>query len=409
MRLAAACHVLTLLAVSGLTFAGDWPCFRGPTALGYVSEKDGQALPLTWGGSKNENVLWKAPLPKNAGSNSSPIVVKDRVIVTIVANEPVEHRVLCFQKGDGKPLWDTPVKPGPLLLKDTRGGYGAPTPTSDGNFIYAVFGSAVIACLDLDGKIKWRTEFKEYAFDVAIGGSPVLYKDTVIFLCDFINKSSHLIAFDARTGEPRWKTPRPEVNFSHTTPTVIDVSGTPQLVVCSSNVFQGYEPGTGKLIWWCAARGDVSVPAYGAGVIYCDDGRGGYGTAVRPTGKGDVTKTHLAWKDEDMKGELGSPIIVGDYLYRLGPQKLMCLKAATGEKVYSEKLSGISTWASLVATADGRIYAASAGKSYVVKAGPKFETIGGGDLGDPCHASPAVSEGKLFLRGNRAVYCIGTK
>jgi len=402
---AAACLGAILLAC-GLASAGDWPQFRGPTTLGYSDEKD---LPLTWGGKSSENILWKVPLPKSHNPFSSPIVSGDRVFVTLSQYEPVDHRVLCFQKADGRLLWDTNVPPGPLVLKDPRGGYCAPTPAADGKRVYVVFASAVVACLDFDGKIVWRTALKEYAFDVTIGDSPIIYKDTLIFLCDFINKSSNLTAFDLKTGDIRWKQPRPEVNFSHTTPAIVEINGAPQMLICASNAVQGLDPASGKLIWWCAARGDVCGPAYGAGVVYAEDGRGNSGLAVDPTGKGDVTKTHLKWAADHARGELSSPVIVGEYLYRLGSQKLLCMKAATGELVYSEKLPGINSYVTPIPTADGRLYVASSGKSYVVKLGAKFEILGTSDLGDSNHAMPAISDGRMFLKGQRFLYCIGKK
>ena len=120
--------VALLLAVN--SHAADWPQFRGPTGLGYTDEKN---LPLTWNAKTGENIVWKSPLPKSDNPYSSPIVWGDRVFVTCVVNNPLEHHVLCFQRADGKQLWDTTLPPGPWLLKDLRGGYGAPTPCTDGD------------------------------------------------------------------------------------------------------------------------------------------------------------------------------------------------------------------------------------------------------------------------------------
>src|SRR5438552_2809995 len=131
---------LILSLTVAVASAENWPQFRGGSGLGFTEERD---LPLTWNAKTGENIAWRAPLPKSDNPWSSPVVWGDRVFVTCVQNQPLAHHVLCFAKVDGKPLWDTEVAPGTLLLKDLRGGYGAPTPCTDGQRVYAVFGSAV--------------------------------------------------------------------------------------------------------------------------------------------------------------------------------------------------------------------------------------------------------------------------
>ena len=200
--------LFVLLVFPSIAAAGDtWPGWRGPTGLGSTDEK---GLPLTWGGKNDDNVLWKAPLPgadskaKFDNNQSSPIVWKDRVFVIMVywpegvaQSKFPEHHVACYSTADGKKLWDTKVPPGPWLLKDLRGGYSAPTPCTDGERIYALFGSSVLAALDFDGKIVWRKEVTPYAWDVAVGTSPILYQDAVLILADGTNpQTSRLVAFD---------------------------------------------------------------------------------------------------------------------------------------------------------------------------------------------------------------------
>jgi len=401
--------------------AGDWPGWRGPTGQGRTDEKN---LPLTWGGKASENVVWKVPLPGVADkarldhNQSSPIVVGERVIVTSVywpadrpAKEAPEQRVACYQASDGKLLWETPVPAGPWRLTDLRGGYSAPTPAADGDRIYALFGSSTLAALDPAGKLLWQKSVEPYGWDVAIGTSPVLYQDTVLVMVDATRPAiSRLVAYDKKTGAVKWEEKRPRASFSHSTPLLIDVQGKPQLVVASSNAVQGLDPASGKIIWSCANPGDVTTPVFGNGLVYCDSGRGGPGIAVDPTGAGDVTKTHLRWDTPKVtEGFYSSPVIAGEYLYRtVAPGFLRCLKMATGEQVYNERLpAGMPSHASLIATADGRLYIASAGKSAVVAAGPEFKLLATNDLGDPSHASPAVAGGRIYLKGAKHLYCIG--
>jgi outer membrane protein assembly factor BamB len=401
--------------------AEQWPGWRGPTGQGHTPARD---LPLTWGGNDGENVLWRAPLlpdPEKARpdhNQSSPIVWGDRVFVTVSywpatgpPKEFPEHHLLCFRAGDGKPLWDCRVPPGPWLLTDLRGGYTAPTPATDGERVYVAFGSSVLAAVDFTGKLLWRQEIKPYDFDVAMAASPVLYGDTALLVCDQAKKaSSRLLAFDLRTGAVRWEQKRPTAGFSHSTPVVVEVRGKPHFLVAADKAVQGLDPATGKVLWWCAGAGDTSSPVYACGLVYCDGGRGGPGVAVDPGGEGDVTGTHRKWRVDLVPEGFSSPVAVGDYLYRLhNPGILKCWKLATGEPAYAERLPGVSTAASPVATADGRLYLASAGKSYVVQAGPVCKVLATNDLGDASAASAAVSGGRIFLKGARYLYCIGKK
>jgi outer membrane protein assembly factor BamB len=412
------------LLAATLARAEDWPGWRGPTGMGQTTEK---GLPLTWGGKDGANILWKVPLLEGQDkarldqNQSSPVVLGEHVFVTLSCwppdanpeKEPPEHHVLCFRKADGRRLWDTPIAPGPWRLKDLRGGYTAPTPAADGKRVFVLFGSSVAAALDLAGKVVWRKEITPFAFDVAIGTSPVLYRDNLLLMWDQTSKTSRLIALDRQTGEVRWEKKRPTADWAHSTPTLARVNGKPQLLVGSATALQGLDPDGGDTLWSCgsgdgARVGDTVSPVLAGGVVYCDSGRGGPGIAVDPTGAGDVTKTHLRWKAARVPEGFGSPVAAGDYLYRLhSPGAVTCWRLSDGGAVYTERLAGVAAAPSPFATADGRVYFASAGKSFVIKAGPRFEVLGTSDLGDPSQASPAVADGRIFLRGGRNLYCVG--
>ena len=414
------------LSLLGAALGEDWPQFRGPTGLGYSPD---HALPIKWGGPQNENVLWKSPLVGEG--HASPIAWHDRLFVctarwpgTVVerTKEIPEHHVLCYSTADGKLLWDTAVPPGPWLRTDFRsgpgGGYAAPTPTTDGKLVFVVFGSSVIAALDFEGHTVWRKEIVPYTFDVTIGTSPVLFGDTLIMLCAMANKKdSKLVAYDKSNGTVRWEKSLPETGFGHSTPVRIDVSGKPQLVVVASGMgdadrgVQSFDPRNGELRWWCRGGGDASSAAFGAGIVYCDNGRGGPGIAIDPSGTGDVTKTHIKWRIDRVPEGIGSPIIVGNLVYRLHtPNVLKCWRADDGTQVYAQRLDKLtSTWASPIADGNGRVYFATAGVSYVIQCGPDFKVLATNDLGDPNHASPAVSRGRMYLVGTHNVYCVGAK
>ncbi len=411
---------LLLLLVVGTAHAGDWPGWRGPTGQGLSDERD---LPLRWGGRAGENVLWKAPLPGQDNGNrqdqnqSSPIVCRGRVFVTascwpagISEKQIPEHHVACYRADDGKRLWDVTVPPGPWRLTDLRGGYTAPTPAADGERVYVLFGSAVLAALDFEGRRLWRQEIVPHDFDVAIGTSPVLYRDVVLLQCDQVGRSSRFLAFDCTSGAIRWERRRPDVGFCHSTPVLVKVGERTQLLTAYSGGVQGVDPEDGKVLWWCAGAGDTVSPICAEGLVYCDSGRDSPGVAVEPTGRGDVTQTLRRWRIERVPGGFSSPVVLDGRLYKVcNPGQLKCWRMKDGMEVFSERLAGVETAASPVVTADGRIYVASAGRSYVLASGPRPEVLGGGDLGDGSQASPAVAGGRLFLKGRKYLWCVGKK
>jgi outer membrane protein assembly factor BamB len=416
--------VLAVLLGGRQNAAGDnWPQFRGPTGMGLTGEKN---LPIRWGGDSDENLLWKSPLVGQG--HASPIVWNGRVFVctarwpeSVQKREEVipEHHVLCYGADDGRLLWDRRVPPGPWLRTDFRsgpgGGYACPTPTTDGRLVYCAFGSSVLAALDFDGNIAWRKEIVPYTFDVTLGSSPILYQDTVLLLCAMAEpRDSKVIAFDKRTGAVKWQHALPGTGFGHSTPVLLPIGGKTQLIFAASGgsesaeALQSLDPATGERIWWCWGAGDTVSPVYGGGLIYFDGGRGGPGVAVDPTGTGDVSNTHVRWRINPVPEGLGSPVIVGDYVYRLHvPGILKCWHLADGRKVYVQRLDGISTtWASPIVDGNGRIYFANAGRSFVIQSGPEFKLLATNDLGDGNHPSPAVAGGSMFLVGMNSVYCI---
>ena len=203
------------------------------------------------------------------------------------------------------------------------------------------------------GHVVWREEITPYTFDVTIGSSPVLFHNSLLMLCAMANSSdSKLIAYDKNEGSTRWETPMPQTGFGHSTPACIEAGGRQQLIVVASGIsesdrgIQSLDPGTGKLLWWCRGAGDAASAAYGAGIVYCDSGRGGPGVAIDPTGSGDVTQTHIRWRIDQVPEGIGSPIIVGNRVYRLHrPNVLKCWRVENGEQIYAKRLDRLtSAW-----------------------------------------------------------------
>jgi outer membrane protein assembly factor BamB len=426
------CHhlkplVLTLgilLALQTTSWAENWPGWRGPTGLGYSQEKD---LPLTWNSKTGENILWKTLLHGGGKNNqdftspgwSSPIVWGDRIFITTAIwpsgltdkerrSSIAEHHVLCFQVNDGHQLWDSVVPAGKILVENIYHGYAVPTPATDGNLVYALFGSGVLAVLDFDGKIVWREELPRLKdVDAGVCSSPIFYEDTVIIpgLQDL-----GLRALDKKTGKVKWEQNIKQRN-TMSTPALIRIKDKFQLIHYAGGIL-GIDPANGEVLWSAKAPTSQSSPVYGSGLLYADAGRGGQlGAAVDPTGQGDVSKTHVKWQNR-VEGVAGSSaIIVDDHVYRSsGPGFLRCWSLATGDLIHEEKTPGITPSASPIATPDGRIYFASPGKSYVIKADPKLEILAVNFLGDGAdYTTPAISNGRIFIKGKSYLWCIGKK
>ena len=425
-------HMIHRAAAAGSPLANDWPGWRGPTGMGSAAADD---LPLDWGGKQNKNVLWTVRIDRLRPfqSYSSPIVCRDRVFLTgatpaadgrqpnatvpnaTVPNAkepPVEHWVACYRATDGKQLWETPIAPGPWLATDHFDGYAVPTPVTDGERVYAWFGSAVMAALDFDGHQIWR---KERAGPYRFGGSqsfcssPILYEDTLLQLCDQNDGASFLMALDKRTGETKWEKKRPAAASTDSTPLLIKINNRWQLVVSATNALEGLDPTTGEPIWWCHCPGHSGTPVCGGGLVVT-----GSGVAVDPTGRGDVTKTHMKWSSGEPANGPSSPIIVGDYVYRIDNEGILkCRKLATGELMYRERLPGLGPTyeVSPFSTPSGRIYFMSWGqKSYVVEAGPVFKLLATNEPMQPdsmdCYTLPAVAGNRIFLKAGH-LCCIG--
>jgi outer membrane protein assembly factor BamB len=414
---------LGTLLIARASLADDWPAWRGPTGQGHTSEKD---LPLVWNAKTGKNVLWKATLHVGARNNpdmtspgwSCPIVWRERVFLATAIWKPeikdqkerrkiiAEHHVLCFRTEDGKPLWDTVVPQGKCLVDNVYHGYAVPTPVTDGKHVFALFDSGVLTALDFDGKIIWREELPlKREVDGGICASLVLHDDSVI-LSGIANPV--LRAHYKQTGKLKWEQKGREHNRM-ATPALLRIAGRLQLIHMAAGV-QGLDPDTGELLWSCRAPSGLSSPVYGEGLIYTDSGRGGRtGAAVDPTGKGNVSKTHVKWQIDVTAPAGSSGIVVGPYLYRACNNDILrCWKMATGELVYEKRLPRISPSTSPIATADGRIYFASSGRSYVIEAGPECKILATNDLDerDP-FVTPAVSGERIFIKGKSYLWCIG--
>ncbi len=416
--LIACCGGALLLFATGLCPAGNWPEWRGPQRSGQADEAD---LPLTWDGKTQTNVLWKVAADFG---HSSPVVWGGRVFLSASVSKVggnaslravnQQHRVVCYRTADGRKLWQTDVEPGSW---DTEFSFTASTPTTDGKKIYALFGSGTVAALDLDGKLLWQKKLPGPLKAEWLSSSPILYEDTLFVFVD-VSSDFWLLALDNDSGKVRWQARRKQHDRDHnSSPLLVVVKGGPQIVVAGAGAVLALKPTSGKEIWSCKWAGNryPSLVA-GPGLVYVT-GDGGEGLAIDPAGEGDVSKTRVKWRHAKAPQGFGSPVVVGEYLYRASPPGILrCWKVSDGQLVFEKRVDGIPTFSSPVATGDGRIYFASAGRSCVIRAGPEPEVLATNDLGEGernewtlTGPSAAVSEGRIFLRGPRSLTCVGRK
>lgn len=409
--------VALLLTLDAL--GANWPAWRGPFGTGVTPETD---LPLTW--TATENVKWKVALPERG--NSTPIVWGDRVFIT--QNIGDRRAVICFDRKDGKQLWVQ----GPNFSEKERthptNPYCSASPVTDGERVIAWFGSAGLWCWDLAGKELWHVDLGRHDHEWGYAGSPVIHGD-LCFLNFGPGERTFLIAVDKQTGKKAWQVDvveaHPEertdgfagkkgVIGSWSTPLIVNGGGRDELVMSWPEKLVSYAPATGKVLWTCSGLNPLlySSPMFGQGIVIASGGYGGSTIAVKPGGDGDVTGDRLWYKARD-KQRIGSGVITEGYFYILNtPGTAQCIELASGKEMWEERLQGTGgrseSWSSMVLSGD-RIYALNQNSdTIVIKAAPTFEKLAVNPLGDGMtNASHAVSDGDLFIRTHKHLWCIG--
>ncbi|MFL2865988.1 MAG: PQQ-binding-like beta-propeller repeat protein [Pirellulaceae bacterium] len=406
------CFVLWMAASDSLQ-AENWMRFRGPSGQGISSETE---LPVTW--TTKNNIKWKTDLPGKGWS--SPIVFKEHVFLTASTEEGVSCQVICINRKDGSTAWATEVhrqKPGPMRKQNS---YATPTPVTDGKYIYSVFYDGTIIAVDFSGNIVWKnTEVKFFSLH-GLGASPMMANGQVIMPFDGSSREETqvgwkipwekavILSLDAADGSVRWKGERGKSRVGHVTP--ILVNNNSQLVSAGGDRVQGFDPITGKRVWSVYSQGEgvTPSPVVGDGLVYTSSGfEAPTLRAIRLDGKGDVTKTHIAWEQKNGVAALSSLLYVKPYLYSISRDNILhCLEATSGNIVWRQRLSG--TYSASPVYADGRVYILSSeGVTLVLSPGAKYDEIARNDISETCYASMAVSQGNFYIRTARSLFCIG--
>jgi outer membrane protein assembly factor BamB len=418
------CRIASLFVVAmclGPAAGADWRQFRGPGGQG-VSDETG--LPTEW--SAEKNIVWQVKLP-GAGA-SSPVTQGGRVFVTCYSGygrdakspgkmEDLRRHLMCLDRATGKTKWAKEFEP-PLPEHKYQGegsyhGYAASTPVVDGESMYVFFGKSGVYRFDLDGHEVWHVSVGKNTNGWGSGASPIPYKDTLLVNASV--ESGAIVALNKEDGREVWRAPG--ISAAWNTPVLVTtMEGKVELVVSVQDRVLGLDPDTGKELWRAEGVHRYVCPSVVAhdGVVYAIGG-GSTSLAVRAGGRGDVTKTHVVWR-ESKGSNVGSPVYHEGHLYWAsdGGGTVHCQDAATGKTVYAERLTPPSgqIWASPV-LAGGNLYYVSKDRGvYVVAAEPKFRLVAHNVIaGDKSrsNASLAVSNGRLFLRNDEHLYCIGTR
>lgn len=413
--------VLTLLLFSAPVFAADWPAWRGPTGQGYSAEKN---LPVKW--SATENVKWKVEL-ENQG-NSTPVIWGDKIFLTQATKGGAERSLLCFARKDGKLLWQKNVEYTAKERNWNESWYANASPVLDGERAIVSFGSAGLHCYDFDGKELWkRTDLGTFEHPFGNGASPVLYGDTAIMWCG-VNESkgrNFMLAVDKKTGKTVWEKDQDYGSWS--TPIIVDVKGHDELIVgfsrdlkgkpiTESGYLHGFDPKTGDELWKCQGLNSYcyASPLYADGIAVGMSGYNGSALAVKLGGTGDITADRL-WHHPRNIQRVGSGVIVKDHVYIVDENSVpRCYDLKTGDEKWKvEKRPGRAsvTWGSMV-HADGKLYVLMRnGDTLVFAADPTYNLLSVNELtpDDQSNSSPAISDGQIFLRTFKHLWCIEAK
>ena len=391
------------LFLSFLITASDWPEFRGSGGQGH---SDARGLPVTW--DERTNVKWKSAIPGRGWS--SPAILSDRIWLTTATDEGRSLRAISVDLKTGEIVQNVEVfriaSKGNIHLKNSQ---ASPTPVLEGDRVYLHFGAHGTASLSSSGQIVWKTKLEYDNGQHGPGGSPVIYDDLLILSCDG-QDTQFVVALDKLTGKVRWKKLRQGAQ-AYTTPLVVRLPAGDQVVSPGAFRATAYEPRTGKELWhvnYGDGFSNVPRPVFGNGMVFiCTGFQQPSLLAVRPNGRGDVTKTHIAWTVNRGVPLTPSPLLVGDELYMISDNGIVsCIDVKTGTSHWQMRIGGNHSASPLYA--DGRIYFLSEeGESVVIASGKQFNVISKNQLEGQTLASMAVSSSSIFIRSQTHLYRLG--
>lgn len=418
------------IALSPLTFPSsarseNWPQWRGVNNDGVSHEK---SLPVRW--SKTENVAWRLPLPGPGGA--TPVVWKDKIFVTSVDDDG-KLLLLCVST-DGQELWRRVVAEGNRNVRGDEGNSAAPSPSTDGKHVWVFMANGALGCYTVDGEEVWKFNLQDRygRFNIAFGmtATPVLdrgrlYVQLIHGEGKAETQEARVVCLDAATGDEIWKQDRPsdavkECEHSYASPMLYRDGEREYLLTHGADYVVAHSLEDGRELWRCGGLNPygsynptlrfVASPLATPGLIIVPSAKRGPVFALKPDLEGDVSDKESAfqWRMERNTPDVPSPVLYQGLVYLCRENgNLMCLDAKTGELLYEERTTSDRHRASPVA-GDGKIYTtARGGVVTVTKAGREFEILAQNELGEDISASPAVSDGRIYLRTFEALYAIG--
>jgi outer membrane protein assembly factor BamB len=401
--------LLCFLIINSLSFseAQNWPCWRGPNGDGTSSETN---LPTQW--DSVTNVLWKSPVP--GIGYSSPIIWEDRLFTLSALPETREKILLCYNSINGELLWQTTVLRGAFEAKHNDNSYASGTPSTDGKLVYVSLldgEEVVVAAYDFTGKQVWMQRPGTYSSPHGYSVSPVLFEDKVIINCNS-RGDSFVAALSRADGHTIWKIKQDKPTHSFSTPIFRQIAGKMQMIFCGNKEVSSYNPSDGSRYWFVNGPSEESCssPVYNekSGLVLISSAWPVRTLmAIKPDGQGDVTNTKVVWQSAKGAYYVPSPVCTDDYLFStMTNGQVHCIEAATGKIMWIENLG--KQYASPV-LADGMVYMPNDnGVITVIKPGKTFRAVAKNDAGEKMYASPAISHGKIYLRGFQHLFCIGT-
>jgi outer membrane protein assembly factor BamB len=406
--------VFTFANLLGASLGADWPCWRGPDGLGVSHEKD---LPAAW--DKDKNIAWRMDVPGRGAS--SPIVAGERVYLT-TQTEDLGLHVLAIERGSGRLLWDKEIGRGTLHANSLHN-MATPTPVSDGNHVWAMFGTGDLACLDASGDLVWHRnlvkEYGEYKTNHGYGSSPMLDEGRLFIVC-MHQGPSYVLAIDAGSGKNIWKKDRTlglddEAQDSYSSPIFVRSGGRTQVVIEGAETVTSYEPVTGEQLWF---SGGLKVPHHaGRTISGLTAGEGvliavasgfqnrGYTVALAPEVMHEGSRK--LWTQTKYSPDCPTPAIYTGNVFMIRDDgNASCLDLKTGEPGWQERLFSENVKVSPV-IGDGKVYFLSGqGNCTVVKAATTFEVLATNQLNQATLSTPAISHGELFIRTRGFLYCV---
>lgn len=397
---------LMMAAWARPALAENWPTWRGPRLDGTSREKD---IPVGW--STESNIVWRTALP--GFGHASPIVWDDKVLTVLALPETQERSLVCLDRKTGKILWLRAVIKSRWEAKHSLNSHASSTPATDGELVYVSFldeNEMVVAAFDLQGKQRWLVRPGHFSSKHGFSSSPILYKDKVIVNGDH-DGDSYIVALARLDGRTLWKTPRQNKTRSYCVPLLRELSGRMQMVLSGDKCVASYDPEDGSHHWVIDGPTEqfVASPVYNeaADLLFVTGGFPDHHIlAIKPDGLGNVTNTKIVWRTNKGVSYVPSPLSEGGYFLVVSDSGVAhCFEATTGKLFWQERMG--EHHASLV-SAGGLVYFLNdTGLINVVKPGPGFVRVSQNSIGERTFASPAISQGQIFLRGDQHLFCIG--